>query len=128
MKKFIGLSALFLLASTGIFAATPAKPAGHKASSVDKMVTFNSLPSNRGIEVKLDNDLQGKASVIFYNYENDQVWKDVLSKRKGLDKGYILSFLDNGNYTVEVTIDKQVVRKIAHVYYKGDTKFVSLRG
>jgi len=45
-----------------------------------------------------------------------------------MQKAFNLSQLDNGNYTVEVDLNKQVVKKIAHVYYRGDYKYVSLRG
>ncbi len=38
---------------------------------------------------------------MIYNYENDVVWKDALGEKRGLDKGYILNQLDNGNYTIE---------------------------
>ena len=92
------------------------------------MVTFSPVPSKRGVEIKVNENAPGKALVIIYNYENDMVWKDVLSKKKGMDKAFILNQLDNGNYTIEVTLNKQVVKKIAHVYYKGDSKLVAIKG
>jgi hypothetical protein len=128
MKNSIKLSALLLLASTGIFATAAAKPTEPKTASIKRMVTFSTIPTRKGIEIKVNKDIPGKARVIIYNYENDMVWKDVLSSKKGMDKAFVLNQLDNGNYTIEVTIDKQVVRKIAHVYYKGDAKLVNLRG
>jgi hypothetical protein len=128
MKNSIKLSALLLLAGTGIFAAgATAKPIHPMSSSIKGMVTFSQVPSKRGVEIKVKEN-PGKALVIIYNYENDMVWKDVLSQKKGMDKAYILSQLDNGNYTIEVTLNKQVVKKVAHVYYKGDSKLVALRG
>jgi hypothetical protein len=129
MKNSIKLSALLLLAGTGIFAAgATAKPTNPIAPSIKGMVTFSPVPSRRGVEIKVKENAPGKAFVIIYNYENDMVWKDVLSQKKGMDKSFILNQLDNGNYTIEVTLNKQVVRKIAHVYYKGDSKLVALRG
>jgi len=92
------------------------------------MVTVSPLPSKRGIEVTLKKDAPGKAIVMLYNWNNDVVWKDVLSPKKTMDKGYVLSQLDNGNYTLEVTLNKQMVKKTIHVYYRGDTKFASIRG
>ena len=93
------------------------------------MVTFTQLPTKTGIEIKLNNPEAGKATVIIYDWNNDVVWKEPLSSKKGLDKGFVLSKLDNGNYTVEVMLDKQLVaKKTAHVYYRGDTKFVQIRG
>lgn len=128
MKKIIRLTGLLLFASAGIFAATPLKPANHSAPSAKNMVTFSTLPSKRGVEVKLNKNAPGKATVIIYNYENDIVWKDAIGNNKPMQKGFNLSQLDNGNYTVEVLVNKQVVKKTAHVYYKGDYKYVSLRG
>ncbi len=128
MKNSIKLSALFLLFSTGLFAAMPAKHGNAKASSIKHMVTFSTLPSKRGIEISVDKNAPGKAVVLIYNWDNDVIWKDALKKDKGMQKTYILNTLDNGNYTVEVMINKQIVQKTAHVYYKGDAKMVSLRG
>src|SRR5258708_5798224 len=113
MKNSLRLLALFLLASTGIFAAVPVKHTTTKASPISNMVTFSTLPSNRGIEIKLKNDAPGKAIVMIYNWNNDVVWKDALSPKKSMDKAYVLSYLDNGNYTIEVTLNKQMVRKTA---------------
>jgi hypothetical protein len=127
MKNSIKLSALFLLASTGIFAAS-AKPINPMAPSIKGVVTVSALPTRKGIEVKVNENAAGKAVVIIYNYENDVVWKDVLKKEKGMDKAYVLNQLGNGNYTVQVIVNKQIVQKTAHVYYKGDAKLVSIRG
>ena len=128
MKKIISLTGLLLFASTGIFAATPLKPTNPNTASIKKMVTFSTLPSKRGIEIKLNQNTPEKATLIIYNYENDVVWKDALGKNKPTQKGFILSQLDNGNYTVQVVLNKQIVQKTAHVYYRGDYKYVSLRG
>ncbi len=129
MKHSIKLLATGLLLSTAFVAAVPAKPATPKISAMEKMVTFSSLPTKRGIEIKLNKRATGKAVVMIYNWDNVVIWKDALSPKKRLDRGYILSQLDNGNYTVEVMLDKQMVaKKTAHVYYRGDTKFVQLRG
>jgi hypothetical protein len=128
MKNSIKLSALFLLFSTGLFAAVPAKPGNVKASSINRMVTFSTLPSKRGIQISVDKNAPGKAVVLIYNWDNDVIWKDAIKKDKGMQKTYILNTLDNGNYTVEVLINKQMVRRTAHVYYKGDAKMVTIRG
>jgi len=128
MKKKLKLSALLIFAAAGLCAAAPVKPANSNAPSIKNMIKFSQLPAKRGIEIKLAADAPDKAIVMIYNWDNDIVWRDVLSPKKGMDRGYILSFLDNGNYTVEVMLNKQMVRKTAHVYYRGDTKFVTLRG
>jgi len=129
MKHSIKLLAAGLLLSTGLFAAVPAKHATPKTSPMKGMVSFKQMPTKRGIEIKLNDPTAGNATVIIYDWNNDVVWKEPLSTKKGLDKGFVLSQLDNGNYTVEVFCDKQMVaKKTAHVYYKGDSKFVQLRG
>lgn len=127
MKNSFKLTALFLLATTGLFAAVPSKTKTKVALKKD-MVTFSTLPSRRGIEIKVNKDAPGKAIVMIYNYENDVVWKDAMKDNKNMEKGYILNQLDNGNYTIEVTLNKQVVKKTAHVYYRGDSKLVTIRG
>jgi hypothetical protein len=128
MKNSFKLSVLFLLASTGIFATATAKPTSPKTSSINSMVTVCALPTRKGVEIKVNKDAPGKALVIIYNWNNDVVWKDKLSPDKIMDRGYVLNQLDNGNYTIEVTLNKQVVRKTAHVYYKGDSKLVQIKG
>jgi hypothetical protein len=129
MKHSIKLLAAGLLLSTGLFAAVPAKPTTPKSSPVKKIVSLTQMPTKKGIEIKLNDPAAGKAAVIIYDWNNDIVWKEPLSSKKGLDKALVLNQLDNGNYTVEVFLDKQMVaKKTAHVYYKGDTKFVQLKG
>jgi hypothetical protein len=129
MKHSIKLLAAGLLLSTGLFAAVPAKPTNHNTSSINKAVTFKQLPTKKGIEIKVNDPATEKATVLIYDWNNDIVWKERLSAKKGLDKDFVLSQLDNGNYTVEVMVDKQMVaKKTAHVYYRGNSKFVTLKG
>lgn len=128
MKNAFKLSAVLLLFSTGVFAANPAKHHSAKAAPINDMVTFSTLPSKRGIEIAVDKNAPGEAVVLIYNWDNDVIWKDALKKDKGMQKAYILNNLDNGNYTVEVMVNKQMVRRTAHVYYKGDAKMVTIRG
>jgi len=128
MKKKLSLSALLIFAAAGLCAAVPVKPVKGNDPTIKSMIKFAQLPTKRGIEIKLAPDAPGKAVVLIYNWNNDVVWKDALSPKKGMDRAFILSMLDNGNYTVEVMLNKQIVEKTAHVYYKGDTKFVTLRG
>ena len=127
MKNSFKLAALFLLASTGIFATAAPKPTSPNASSISRMVTVCTLPTRKGVEIKVNKDAPGKALVIIYNWNNDVVWKDKLSPDKIMDRGYVLNQLDNGNYTIEITLNKQVIRKTAHVYYRGNSKLVQIK-
>jgi len=129
MRHSIKLLVLGLLLSTSLFAAIPVKHATLKTSAAKGIVSFTQLATKRGIEIKLNDPTAGKATVTIYDWNNDIVWQEPLSQKKDLDKGLILNQLDNGNYTVEVFLGKQMVaKKIAHVYYEGDSKLVAIRG
>lgn len=119
MKTSIKLTALFLLASAALFAATPLKTVVPAKADV---ITFSSLPSERGIDVKVEKSAPGKAIVAIYDQDGNMLRKDVIGSGKAFEKAYILNKLDNGDYTIEVTSNKQVVKKSIHVYDEGDTK------
>ena len=125
MKNSIKLTALLLLASAGVFAATPSVA---KATLVPPAaaVTFSSMPSQRGVEVKLNES--SKAIVMITDQDGNVLRKDVLSNNKGLEKGYVLTKLDNGDYTIEVTANGQTVKKAIHVYDEGQTKMFIING
>ena len=114
MKNSIKLAALILLASTGLFAATAANASvipSHKAE-----VTFTTTPSAKGVDVKVEGNEPGKAVVIIYDMDGNVLRKDVLKDEKNMEKTYILNKLDEGDYTIEVTANGQVVKKNIHVY------------
>jgi hypothetical protein len=115
MKNSIKLTALFLLASVSVFAVSPAKT---KVSTdpVKDGITFSSLPSNKGVEVKVEGSKAAKAIVMIYDQDKNVIYKDALSAHKSMEKGYVLSQLDNGDYTIEVTSNHQTVTKDVHVY------------
>jgi len=113
MKNSIKLTALFLLASAGLFAAVPAKTVKADAPSV----TISTLASNKGIAVKA---AEAKSIVMIYDQDKNVLRKDVLAANGS--KGYVLSGLENGDYTMEVTSNKQTVKKNIHVYNEDKTK------
>ena len=127
MKTSIKLTALFLLASTGLFAATTVKTNSNVAPSAKNEITFSSLPSERGVDVKVEKNAPGKAIIMIYDKDGNVLRKDVLSAKKGMEKAYILNQLENGDYTIEVTSNKQVVKKDIHVYDEGDTKMFIIK-
>jgi hypothetical protein len=113
MKKLIKLTALFLLLSTVLFGAVPAKKTSkNPASSASKdRITVYTLPSKAGVDVIVRKQMPGKVIVtIFDEYANVEL-KQVVPAHKVMDKKYLLFKLDDGNYTIEVTSNKQVVRK-----------------
>ena len=122
MKNSIKLTALFLLVSAGLFAATSAKADGLVVPSTKDVITFSSLPSQKGIEVKVDATASEKAIVMIYDKDGNVLRKDVLSAGKAFEKAYILNQLENGDYTIEVTSNKQVVKKDIHVYDEDNTR------
>jgi hypothetical protein len=113
MKKSLALAALVLGLGTSVFAATPAKSKAHKAADE---VSFTSLPSNKGFAVKVSKEDAGKSMFIVYDADNNVVFKDVLAKGTEGEKGYILTGLDYGDYTVEVASKDNTVKKHIHVY------------
>ena len=128
MKNTIKLTALFLLASTGLFAATTVKTISTVAPAAKDEITFSSLPSERGVDVKVEKNAPGKAIIMIYDKDGNVLRKDVLSAKKGMEKAYILNQLENGDYTIEVTSNKQVVKKDIHVYDEGNTKMFIIKG
>ena len=128
MKNSIKLTALFLLASTGLFAAATTKTTGAVVPSAKDEITFSALPSQKGVAVKVEKSQAGKAVVMIYDKDGNVLRKDILSDNKGLEKGYILNQLENGDYTIEVTSNKQVVKKAIHVYDEDDTKMFIVKG
>ena len=116
MKKTIALAALILGLGTSVFAATPAKS---KAPKAGEKVSFSSLKDDKGFGVSVET---GKSIVMFYDANNNVIFKDVLSKGGAAVKGYIVTSLEDGDYTVEVKTGKDVVTKQMHVYDDGQAK------
>jgi hypothetical protein len=122
MKKSTKGFMVLLLLSTSLFTAVPAKTVGYSNQPKDGAITFSTLPARNGIAVKFKKGTTGKAIVIIYDSGKNVLRKDILSDAKSLEKGYILTSLDNGDYAVEVTLGKEVVKKDIHVYMEGQVK------
>jgi uncharacterized protein (DUF2249 family) len=118
MKNAIKLTALLLVLSTGLFAAAPAKP----VPANNDVITFASMPAHRGVEIKVEKNQPGKAVVIISDHDGNVLLKDVMPNYKSMEKGYVLNKLDNGDYTIEVTSNKQVVKKDIHIYDEDRTR------
>jgi hypothetical protein len=119
MKNSTRLTALFLLATTSLFAvaAGPFQP----TNSSEKII-FSSMPSLKGIMIHCKKIEPGKAIVIIYDSNKNVLRKDVMPTADTLKKGYVLNQLPEGEYTVEVTANKQVATKAFRVYMEGHTK------
>jgi hypothetical protein len=95
MKTSIKLSALFFLLSAGVFAATTAN-AKDVTPKAKEVVTFKALDHDRGVKLTL--------------------------AKSDVERGYVLTDLEDGDYIMEVTTNNQVVKKTLHVYEENDQK------
>ncbi len=116
MKKTIALAALILGLGTSVFAAVPAKSKAPKASET---VSFTTLKDDKGFGVSVE---AGKSIVIISDNDGNVIFKDVLSKGDAAAKGYIITDLQDGDYTVDVKVGKTIVTKQMHVYDDGQNK------
>ena len=119
MKKLIKFSALLLvsgLISTAVFAG--AKTGKTEGPNEKDAVTFSSLSQDRGVQIAVKKVEAGKSFVTIYDSENNLLIKDFLPKKaSNVEKGYVLTDLEEGNYTIEVTSNNEVVKQVVHVYY-----------
>jgi hypothetical protein len=115
MKKSITLLAL-ILASTVAFAQAPA----------DDNISIIPSQKSLSIGVSVENEDAGKSVVTFYdeddNVGNFAMFKDKLANKGTAAKAYLLDQLETGNYTIEVTSNKQVVKKRICVYDEAGKK------
>ncbi len=124
MKTSIKFTALLLLAGASVFAAIPAKAA--IPPKLDA-VTFSSLPALNGLAIKAEK-VTGKAVIIISDQDGNVIRKDVLSNKKGMEKDYILTKLDEGDYTIEVVSKGKSVKQDIHVYTDGNEKYFFIKG
>ncbi len=59
---------------------------------------------------------------MIYDQDKNVIYKDALPAFKKMEKGYILTQLENGDYIIEVTANKQVATKEVHVYDEDRTR------
>jgi len=126
MKTIIKTSALFLgltLLSASVFAANkpfedPKTRAAVAVPAVKQnLVLFTSLDKEHGVQVIVHKADQAKASVKIYDEAGSLLVSDVLSKKEAVSlKGYDLTQLEDGDYTIQVTANKEVTNRIVHVY------------
>lgn len=125
MKKSIKLSALVLLLTAGLFAATTSIAEAAIVPSTTE-VAFSALPSSNGIDVKVSQSEAGKTAIIIYDKDDNVLRKDVLTGATA-KQGYILTSLENGDYTIEVTSNGKVVKQDVLVYNEGDAKMFIIK-
>jgi len=121
MKKLINLGVLFLLLGTSAFAAIPAKSKAPIAKP-NEQVSFIPLRLKSGFAIMVNKLEPGKSVVIFYDNDQNVIFKDVLTKGTKAEKKYILSSLDDGDYTVEVYSKNHDIKTQFSVYNRGERK------
>jgi hypothetical protein len=115
MKHSIKLAAACLLVSSSLFAGIPVKTISPNPPSKNTIV-FYSLPSDAGVDVKVEKSTPGKVVVIIYDEYANVLLKEVSLAGTEMKKDYILNQLDNGDYTIAVTSNKKTVKKDVRVY------------
>lgn len=126
MKALIKSSAIvavLALLSSGVFAAeNPAKKAAPAVAKKD-VVVFTALAQDKGVGVIIHKADASKTSVAIYDAENNLVIKDVQAKNSNdVLKGYVLSALENGKYTIKVTANNEVTKRVVNVYTDGNNQ------
>ena len=119
MKKSITLAALLVALGTSVFAATSVKSGDNGAKDE---ISFVQLKQDNGFGVQITKENTSKATVIVYDNDHNVIFKDLLSKEASGQKGYLVTSLETGDYTVEVVSNGQSVKKQMHVYEDGDAK------
>jgi len=125
MKNSFKLAALFLLLGTGAFAAPPTRLKSPAPTLADR-VSLIPLHLKSGFAVMVDKREPGKSVVMIYDNDQNVIFKDVLTKRGTAEKKYILSSLNNGNYTVEVFSKNHDIKTRFNVYNRRGRQVVHL--
>ncbi|TFF37324.1 hypothetical protein [Mucilaginibacter psychrotolerans] len=110
MKKAIKLSALLLLVSTSIFAATG------KVKATQDVVTVQSAAKPMVVAINIQKESAGKSYVTFFDADSNELMTDYLTGKESAAKNYDLSELPFGTYTMAVTSNNQVVKKQLTVF------------
>jgi hypothetical protein len=121
MKKTIKLAALALLLSTGVFAAGHKKAVHNMPVTKRDNIIFYTLPSQRGIDLRVTKAEPGKTIVIIRDNDGNVLRKDVMTGSQ-IRRGYVLNQLENGDYSIEISSKNQVFKRDIHIYNEGPIK------
>jgi len=109
----------------GVCATASAKSRNHDMKPRE-VVSLIPLHYQKGFAVRVDKQDAGKSMVIIYDQDGTAVFKDMLTKGTVAEKKYILSNLDNGDYTVEVFSKNHDIQTQFFVYHAGQKKITRL--
>ena len=121
MKTIIKSTVAFLglaLLSTGVFAADKKPKAEAPAKAAKDVVLFTAMSeSNVGVGVIIHKAAPSRSAVTIVDKAGNQIYKDIMSKSGDVVlKGYQLSALEEGDYTIKVSSNKDVTNRNIHVY------------
>ena len=109
MKNLIKLSALLLLVSSSLFAAVP-------STASNDQITVQSSKKDLVINLSIQKESAGKSYVTFYDADSNEIMTDYLPGKISVNRGYNLSNLKYGTYTIAVTSNNRVVKKQVNVF------------
>lgn len=112
MKTSFKLSALAILLTAGLFTASPVKAADLPADQITVRGTGKAMV----VGLVLKKESAGRAIVKFYDAQNNEIMRDYVSEKQSSAKGYNLSDLELGKYTITVSAAGEVVTKNVLVY------------
>ena len=120
MKNTLKLTALALLLSAGAFAAVPKTTHKMMGGKQDNIV-FYTLPSQRGIDLRIKKAEPGKTIVTIYDDEGRLLQRDEMNKTD-IRRGYNFTQLDEGDYSIEIASKGQVFKRKIHIYQEGPVR------
>jgi len=119
MKTNIKSTALIIalaLFSAGAFAATKST---ETQDGTQDQVVFTAVSQDQEVGVIIHQVEPAKATVAIYDAEGNVILKDVMvlsEKNEVAKKGYDLSQLEEGDYTIKVTSNNVETKRLVHVY------------
>ena len=76
-----------------------------------------------GVKVIVHKTMVVNSTVKIYDAAGNLLINDFLSKKEAVSqKGYNLTQLEDGDYTIQVTSNNEVTKRIVHVYSEGDNQ------
>ena len=111
---------LALLLSSGLVAAAP-KTIDKTATGKQDKIVFYTLPSQRGIDLRVKKAEPGTTVVTIYDDEGHVIQKDVMNKTD-IRRGYNFSQLDEGDYSIVIWSKNQVFKRKIHIYQEGPVR------
>jgi hypothetical protein len=121
MKKSIKLTALALLISACAFAAKPQFSMHANTKSMDHIV-FYTLPSQSGIDLRINKINMQPTMVVIRDSNGNILWSDKMKGDKDIRRGYNLTQLDEGDYSIEITSGMEVFKRNIHIYHEGSVR------